>query len=237
MLDDQVQRRTGALEERLIRLHDAAKHCIKLASANHAAELGRVLRLDADIGVWEKAIDGRPEHLILADARRELGFTVYAASSGLYLQAYSNLRVFLELSFAAIEFSIDDLRRRQWLADATQFSFSGRLNPDDGFFSKAFLQAYRPDATSEATEFRALAARSYHHCSQFVHGKMTFTNRLPETLEYSANALTDWAGTARDAARDDGRLADTLAHSFGRLWSVRKAIGLPIGDRTPHDSD
>jgi hypothetical protein len=210
--------------------------------------------LDADIGVWEKAIDGRPEHPILAVARRELGFTVYAASSGLYLLAYSNLRVFLELSFAAIEFSIDDLRRRQWLADATKFSFSGRLNLDDGFFSKAFLQVYRPDATSEAREFRTLAERSYDHCSQFVHGKMAFTNRLPETLQYSADAVADWAATARDAARavlfvlycryaddllpsDGGRLEDTLAHSFARLWSVRKAIGLPTGDRTSHESD
>src|SRR5688500_14096086 len=86
------------LKEHLLWLHNASELCIEESTVRHSVELGRILQLDADIALWEGAIDGRPEHNVLAKARRELGFTIYSASSGLYLQAFSNLRVFIELS-------------------------------------------------------------------------------------------------------------------------------------------
>ncbi|MEU4620252.1 hypothetical protein AB0G04_09785 [Actinoplanes sp. NPDC023801] len=208
--------------------------------------------MDADIGSWEAFLRGRPEHEVLVKARRELGFTVYSASSGLYLQAFANLRVFLELSFAAIAFSVDDLRRRQWMADEASFSFTKKVVEDDGFFSATYLKAYRPAAIKEAAEFREMARATYHHCSQFVHGKLPVTERLPPTLTFSDDALVDWARTARDAARcvifilycryadeflpiDDGRLAETLSHALGHLPSVRRMLGLPLL-RRDHDA-
>jgi hypothetical protein len=238
-----------SMKERLLQLHGASSACIVESTARRSVDLGRILQLDADIGLWETAIAGRPEHHVLAEARRELGFTVYSACSGLYLQAFSNLRVFLELSFAAIAFSVDDLGRRQWLADDTSFSFRRKLTDDDGLFSPAYLKAYRVDAINEAPEFRELARLAYSHCSEFVHGKLPVTKRLPSTLRYSDDALFDWAQTARSAARcvifliycryaeefllsDNGQLADTLTHSLGHLASVRKLIGLPVTNRS-----
>jgi hypothetical protein len=237
-----------SIKDRLLWLHRASEACIEESTSRRSTELGRILQLDADIGLWEVAVTGRPEHDVLAKARLELGFTVYSACLGLYLQAFSNLRVFLELSFAAIAFSVDDLRRRQWLADDVSFSFSKKITEDDGLFSPAYLKAYRVDAIDEAPEFRELARRAYHHCSQFVHGKLPVTERLPPTLQYSDDALLDWARTARDAARcvvfviycryadeflpsDNGRLAETLVHSLSHLPSVRKAVGLPVVSR------
>jgi hypothetical protein len=236
------------MKHRLLWLHEASRACIDESTSRRSTELGGVLQLDADIGSWEAAITGRPEHEVLAKARRELGFTVYSACSGLYLQAFSNLRVFMELSFAAITFSVDDLRRRQWLADDFSFSFSKKVAEEDGLFSSAYLKAYREDAIEEAVQFRQLAQRIYRHCSQFAHGKLPVTERLPDTLRYSDDALVDWARTARDAARcvifliycryadellpsDNGLLASTLAHSLSHLSSVRKAVGLPVVDR------
>ena len=237
-----------SMKDRLLWLHGASCTCIEESAARRSTELGRILQLDADIGLWEDVIVGRPEHEVIAKARSELGFTVYSACSGLYLQAYSNLRIFLELSFAAIAFSVDDLRRRQWLADDFSFSFNKKISEDDGLFSPAYLKAYREDAIGEAPEFQELARRTYRHCSQFVHGKLPVTKRLPSTLQYSDDALIDWARTARDAARcvifliycryadeflpsDNGPLAATLAHSFGHLPSVRKAVGLAVMNR------
>jgi hypothetical protein len=236
------------IRDRLLGLHGVSRLCIDESTARRSMELGKILQLDADIGSWETVLTGRPEQKVLANARRELGFTVYSACSGLYLQAFSNLRVFLELSFAAIAFSVDDLRRRQWLSDDFSFSFSKKITDVDGLFSQAYLKAYCEAAVGEAVEFQELARRAYHHCSQFVHGKLPVTERIPSTLEYSDNALLDWARTARDAARcvifliycryadeflplDNGRLADTLAHSLGHLPSVRKAVGLPVVNR------
>ena len=236
------------MKDRLLRLHRASGTCIAESTSRRSTELGRILQLDADIGLWEVAVAGRPEHDVLAKARRELGFTVYSACSGLYLQAFSNLRVFLELSFAAIAFSVDDLRLRQWLADDLSFSFSKEITEGDGLFSPAYLKAYRADTIDEAPEFRDLAEQAYRHCSQFVHGKLPVTGRLPPMLRYSDEALLDWARTARNATRcvifliycryadeflpsDDGRLAETLVHSLGHLPSVRKTVGLPVVSR------
>jgi hypothetical protein len=236
------------IRDRLLGLHGVSRLCIDESTSRRSTELGRILQLDADIGSWESALTGRPEQKVLAKARRELGFTVYSACSGLYLQAFSNLRIFLELSFAAVAFSVDDLRRRQWLVDDFSFSFSKEISDADGLFSPAYLKAYHEAAVDEAAEFQERARRAYHHCSQFVHGKLPVTERLPSALQYSDDALLDWAQTARDAARcvifliycryadeflptDNGQLAETLVHSLGHLPSVRKAVGLPVVNR------
>jgi hypothetical protein len=95
--------------------------------------------------------------------------------------------------------------------------------------------------------------RTYRHCSEFVHGKLTLVQTLPTTLAYSDEALSDLVGTTKSAARtvlfllycryadeliasDSGQLAETLAHNLGHLKSVRKLIGHPVDEGVPSGS-
>ncbi|MFC4062371.1 hypothetical protein ACFOWE_29070 [Planomonospora corallina] len=233
------------VESHLLGLHDKSRKIILSSSQNNAKHLGPILRLDLDIGIWETRIASRPEKKQLGDARRELAFAVYAASSGLYRLAYAGLRLFLELSFASVYFSANELHRRKWIADRKDFSWSSALDKESGVLSQEFVREFCEAGLNDAPKYATIAAKCYRHCSQFVHGKDITTSLLPEDLSYSFEILADWSTTAKDAAESvlyllycryseevfdtsDSALCDTLEHSFSHLRTIRKLLGLPI---------
>jgi hypothetical protein len=247
--DGAADRPAGDIERRLLGLHDAARACLLLSTQGHVGALGRLLQLDVDISAWQRRLENRPEARLLGNARRELGFAVYSAAVGLYLQAFSSLRLFLELSFASVYFSANELHRRRWVADRADFSWSRALDENEGVLAASFVQEFHSSAAADAPSYAALAAKCYRHCSQFLHGKIAATSTLPETLSYSAGVLTDWHATARESAEavlyllycryadellldDDGQLAATLEHSFLHLRSVRESLGLPVDEES-----
>ncbi|MFB8213570.1 hypothetical protein [Streptomyces anulatus] len=228
-----------------LHLSQLSSDVIRESTSECSTTLGEILQLEADIGLWEARMAGRPEAQQIADARRELGFATYAACSGLYRLAFSGLRTFLELSFAAVYFSANELHRRQWISDRRDFSWSEALDEEKGILAPKFMQEFLPEGVSEAQNYAAMAARSYRHCSQFIHGKSAVTKTVPHDLSFSQESLTDWAATGRNAAQavlfalygryaveflptDGGRLGATLEHWFSHLKSVRGTLGLPV---------
>ncbi|MFF2187879.1 hypothetical protein [Streptomyces sp. NPDC058155] len=246
-MDEAVSNQNSAngITGHFLHLADLGGKVILRSTSEHGSSLGRILRLEADIGLWANRMEGRPEVGQLADARRELGFATYAATCGLYRLAYSGIRTFLELSFAAVYFSANELHRRQWVSDRRDFSWSQALDEDNGVLAKAFMQEFLSEGIKDADAYAASAARTYRHCSQFIHGKLAVTDALPRDLSFSSDALSDWTTTARAAAQsvlfllygrysaeflpeDNGELSATLEHSFSHLKSVRSVLGLPV---------
>jgi hypothetical protein len=193
--------------------------------------------------MWATCLSARPEFRQLDDARRELGFATFAATAGLYRLAYGGLRLFLELSFAAVYFSANEFHRRQWISDRTDFSWSKALDRTDGVLSSTFVREFLPDAVTDAPVYAKLAEDCYRDCSQFVHGKLAATSRLPTDLAFSGEILSDWTTIARSAAKavlyllycrysaelleEHVELHSTL-DPFTHLRCVRKALGMPI---------
>ncbi|MFI6739151.1 hypothetical protein ACIBI9_40045 [Nonomuraea sp. NPDC050451] len=235
----------GVIREQLLALHSSTGEVIQASAANMSASIGRLVRLELDVQVYEEMISSRPESSLLRDARKEFGYATYAASSGLYRLAYDGVRLFLELSFASVYFSANELQRRKWLSDRYDFSWSKALSADEGMLSKSFVREFKEDAIEQAHVYSDMAASCFRHCSQFVHGKASVTSRLPQTVAYAEPVLSDWAETAKKAATavlyllycryaeellpgdDKGALHSVIEHSFSHIPSVRTTIGLP----------
>ncbi len=238
----------GPLIDQLRGLHENARDSIEHAILNHRDGIGQLLQLDSDLQFWEEKLSSNPEVAQICSARRDLAFAVYAASTALYSQAYAGLRIFLELSFAAVHFSVYELERRKWLADRGDFFWSKALDEHNGILSHDFIIEFNPEAVEDAARYAGLAAKCYRHCSQFIHGKAAVTSSLPTMLAYSEPVLTDWIRTARDAAQsvlflfycrygrefdllENSDLAATLEHSFSHIVAVRNDLGLPVDPR------
>lgn len=236
---------TSPLLQKLLSLHDQAKSVLGHTMSVQAAKLGRLVQLDMDIMAWEGRLVDRPEMRQLRDGRRDLGFAIYAASSGLYVQAYASLRLFVELSFAAVYFSANELHRRRWISDRADFSWSKALDESEGILTKAFVREFSEVAAEDSVKYAESAAKCYRHCSQFVHGKVAVTDSIPATLAFSNEVLDDWLRTALESGEavlyllysrygdellptDNGSLATILESWFSHLRSVRKVIGLPV---------
>ena len=113
---------SSQIEDHLDGLRTASETCIGATLREHRAGLGEVHLLDEDIAAWLTRIAG-PERDQISAARRELALAEYSVASGLYRQAYASLRLFLELSFAAVHFSVNEFERRQW--DSITRTFPG----------------------------------------------------------------------------------------------------------------
>jgi hypothetical protein len=233
------------IQSHLLKLHGAAREVLTESARDQGRGLGRLVVLDLDIGQWERALNHRPEFRQLRDARRELGFAIFAAASGLYRQAYAGLRAFLELSFASVYFSVNELHYRRWVANRQDFSWSKALDPAEGVLSDYFVREFNEAARERAPGYAEQAATCYRHCSEFIHGKLSVSKELPDTLLYSDDALADWLGTGARAAEatlyllysrysaelipsPDERLEQTLENSFSHLACIRKMRGLPL---------
>lgn len=220
----------------------ACEAAIGEALRSHRSELGRVHQLDLDIAAWVVHVT-TPSGAQLRAARKELGIGEYCAAAGLYRQAYESLRLFLELSFAAVHFSVNEFERRLWASDRLDFSWSGALQGDDGLLSRRFVGEFAPSLADDAGKFAGLASDCYRHCSQFVHGKAAVTQDLPERVEYAASVVSDWCLTASRAAEAvlfllyirygeefdaNGTpvLQDTIIEHFGNSPAVRGLLGL-----------
>jgi len=239
------------IASQLLNLHEDAKSVITEAAEKNAAKLGRLVQFDMDIVAWVERITGRPEQRQLRDGRHNLGYAIYSASSGLYVQAYASLRLFLELSFASIYFSANELHRRKWAANRADFSWAKALDEKEGVLSPNFVREFSESASIDASSYALSAARCYRHCSEFVHGKLAVTESLPETLSYSQEVMTDWIDTAIFASEavlyliysrygdellpiDDGQLSATLEDAFYHLRQIRQRIGLPVEEVHHH---
>ncbi len=231
-----------SLDDHLHALSQAAVDCLTVALQDHRQGLGQVHQLDIDILAWVDRIKG-PERELLQAARRELAFAEYSIAAGLYRQAYSGLRLFLELSFAAVYFSVNEFARRQWVSDRADFSWAKALDQDTGVLSVSFVQEFAPTAVADAPLYATAAARCYRECSQFVHGKARTSVLLPQRLEYQATVVAAWCSQAQAAAqavlyllyarygfdlevRTDAVLQEVMISHFGHLSTVREFLDL-----------
>ncbi len=231
-----------SLDDHLRVLSQAASDCLTVTLQNHRQGLGQVHQLDVDILAWVSRIGG-PERDLLQAARRELAFAEYSVAAGLYRQAYSGLRLFLELSFAAVYFSANEFARRQWVSDRTDFSWAKALDQDAGVLSASFVREFAPTAVADAHTYASAAARCYRECSQFVHGKARTSTMLPQQLAYQDAVVSAWCDQAQAAAesvlyllyaryaldvemRTDAALQDVMISHFGHLSTVREHLDL-----------
>jgi hypothetical protein len=237
---------TNQIEEHLDRLRTASESCVEATLRDHQADLGEVHLVDEDASQWLAKISGPEREQIMA-ARRELALAEYSIASGLYRQAFATLRLFLELSFAAVHFSVNEFERRQWLSDRTDFSWSTALDENNGVLSKGFVLEFFPGLADHAKTYAEAAASCYRYCSQFVHGKAAVAQGMPESLEYRGPVVIDWCHRAKQAgeavlflflirygrdalAHEDDALSDLLSNRFGHLPPVRELLGL-AGDQ------
>lgn len=233
---------TDSIEYSLLQLHQDAGVTLRSSVRDHAKGIGRILQQEVDLGAWSERLARRPEMEPFDTGRRELGFAIYSASTGLYRQAYNSLRLFLELSFAAVLFSVDEIAMRSWRSDGAHFEWGVTLNPKTGILSPQTVRLFLPAAVGHAAEYCGRARRVYDDCSAFTHGRPKELSTLPDRLTYASSVLDDWCSTAQSAAEcvlfllfcrfgeellpaDDGGLAATLDFSLSHLRFVRERLG------------
>ncbi|WP_123976690.1 hypothetical protein [Streptomyces sp. Ag109_O5-1] len=220
------------------------EHIVQATRSNEA-EINRVLHLEADLAVWLEVLSTHPESQQLRSAHRDFGLAFYAAMSGLYRQAFSSLRSFLEVTVGAIYLSAHEFKRRQWVSGILDISWSSITSKDEGLYSSPFLKEFCPEAMDEKDVVLDDLRQAYRRCSEYIHGKVSTSQLLPTDISYREDITNEWLSTAEKTLTttlhclmvryykdlpQSGKstIEGSLEDHFSHLISVRRLLQLPL---------
>lgn len=145
-----------------------------------------------DINIWLEILKNRPEFNILQTAVKEYQMALFSINSGMYSQAFTGLRFFLERTLVAIMFSATEIELRLWEKGERDTYWNEIMDENKGIFSPKFCKAFFPDLKDELLHFKRLTEKVYRECSEFVHGNNSILSIMPDTLEFDEKLFNDW---------------------------------------------
>jgi hypothetical protein len=235
----------SSVEKVMLKLHKSCMAHIEQATGSNESKINRVLHLEADLAAWLEALDSRPEAQQFQSAHRDFGLSFYAAMSGLYRQAFSTLRSFLEVTVGATYLSSHEFKRRQWVSGKLDISWKAITSTDSGLYSTSFLDEFCPEAVDEQEEMLDKLKGAYRRCSEYIHGNVSTSQMLPTEISYQEDITREWLSVADSALSaamhgflvryykdlsqsSKGIVEGSLEDHFSHLVSVRKLLGLPL---------
>lgn len=119
---------------------------------------------------FSEHIQDASEKRILERVCSQIQGASLTAAFGLYRQAFSSLRLSLEMGLSTAYFSIHRLEMYEWLDGREDIHWNRLIDKDRGVLSDRFAQAFFPDLLDEMKNIRVEAIEVYRSLSEFVHG-------------------------------------------------------------------
>lgn len=206
------------------------------------SEFIRTHNFSSEFELLRTAIDSRPEAELFAFGLREYQFALYAASMSMYRHASLSLRLFLELSLAAIHFSAHEIRLRKWQNETGDIIWATLIDGNERVFAKNFILAFNPGMENLGKQYSTIAEKAYRECSEFVHGNSHTHASATRPLGFDKALLQSWMERA-DAIRlsiifafaarylrllpDDARggLETLMLDNLGHVPTIRDIFG------------
>ncbi|WP_329532402.1 hypothetical protein OG568_18710 [Streptomyces sp. NBC_01450] len=235
----------SSVEKMMLKLHKSCMDHIEQSTGSNELEINRVLHLEADLAAWLEALKSKPEAQQFQSAHRDFGLAFYAAMSGLYRQAFSTLRSFLEVTIGATYLSSHEFKRRQWVSGKLDISWKAITSTESGLYSSPFLEEFCPEAIGEQNEMLDNLKQAYRRCSEYIHGNVSTSQMLPSEISYREDITKEWLSVAesalsatmhcfvvryyKDLSQSSKSIVEgSLEDHFSHLVSVRQLLGLPL---------
>lgn len=117
----------------------------------------------------ENLVDIHERNLLHA-VSSQIEVSALSLSLGLYRQAFSSLRLALELGLGTVYFSMFKLDHHEWLIGKNDIKWSKLIDLDNGVLSKRLTGVFYPELSDYVNEYNDKAGNVYRKLSEFVHG-------------------------------------------------------------------
>jgi hypothetical protein len=133
-------------------------------------KLGTLHHLSSCVYEFSECVIDPQERKILETLCVQLEAATFNLALGLYRQAFSSLRLALEMGLAAIYFSSNKVELHEWLDGRMDIKWYLLTDEDNGVLSKRFVKAFFADLTDQVDDYRNKAIYVYRKLSEYVHG-------------------------------------------------------------------
>lgn len=132
--------------------------------------LGSLHHLSSCIYEFSGCIVDQQEKQILETVSAQLESATFNLILGLYRQAFSSLRLALEMGLAAIYFSTNKIELYEWLEGRMDIKWSKLVDENNGVLSNRFAMAFFREIAGDIEDYRNKAIFVYRTLSEYVHG-------------------------------------------------------------------
>jgi hypothetical protein len=228
------------IQEYFSKLNDESQS-IFTQSISEKEKIGNLHHLSACIYEFSGYVLDPQEKRILNTVSAQLESSNYNLMLGLYRQAFSSLRLALEMGLAAIYFSASKLEFHEWLDGRMDIKWSVLVHEENGVLSKRFTTAFFNEIGDEAEDYRNKATTVYRKLSEYVHGnnetwinggiKLTYNeNIFDKYCNYYKNVseVILFAATCRyvkNFNESDRESLQFLPEEFSHIMEIRKLFG------------
>jgi hypothetical protein len=208
-------------------------------------ELAKVHSFADDLLTWYEVLKTREEAVIFKYVATEIQLSTLSLVSGLYRQAFTSLRLTLELSLSAIFFSTNELDFREWEKGQRDIYWNQLVDTDDtdqGVFSKRWARGFFPELVDNVKEYNKLAKDTYRNLSEFVHGNAYTWELSGANIAFDEQLFTQWLNNFSSLSKvisfalclrflksldssSVNRLEEHLLEFTGHIEEIRKILG------------
>lgn len=157
------------IQEYFVKLNSESQEVFS-QSTSEKEKLGTLHHLSSCIYEFSGCVLDPQEKGILETVSAQLESATFNLTLGLYRQAFSSLRLALEMGLAAIYFSANKMELHEWLDGRIDIKWSRLVDEENGVLSKRFAKAFYSDLTGDVDGYRKNAISVYRKLSEYVHG-------------------------------------------------------------------
>jgi hypothetical protein len=154
--------------------------------------LGKAHHLSSCISELSDHISDVSEQKILKTVCSQLESATLAMTLGMYHQAFSSLRLALELGLGAVHFSVHRLDLNEWLNGRADIKWSTITDPENGILSFRFARAFFKELEPQCQRYGKLASSTYRDLSEYVHGNIGTWEQSGLHLQYNEQLLNSY---------------------------------------------
>ena len=158
------------IEEYLSHLN-AESQSIFQKSLKFRNELGKAHHYSSCLYEFAENITDSSEKEILKTVSSQLESSTLNACQGMYRQAFSSLRLALEMGLAAAHFSVHKLELHEWLGGRADIKWSALIDENNGVLSKRFADAFFPEFNNDIGIYRKKSSEIYRNVKTPQPGK------------------------------------------------------------------
>lgn len=171
----------------------------------------------------------------------QLESATFTLTLGLYRQAFSSLRLALEMGLAAIYFSAHRVELNEWLDGRMDIKWSRLVDEGNGVLSQRFTKAFCKELIDEVNSYRIKAMSVYRKLSEYVHGNNETWDYSNIKISYKDELVEQYVEGYKHAAsvimfaticryisvisEADKESLDFIPHEFNHISAIRTMFG------------
>ncbi len=161
-------------------------------SIKFRSELGKAHHYSSCLHEFSEKITESSEREILKTVSSQLESATLNACQGMYRQAFSSLRLALEMGLAAAHFSVHKLELHEWLGGRYDIKWSCIIDENNGVLSNRFADAFFYEFKVDIGVYRKKSSEIYRQLSEFVHGNNETWDNSGIELIYNESRLQSY---------------------------------------------